>query len=277
MAMTPEEVVFHHLQSNCSAKIVEKFCKEMNFNPPEKKTDDKIVSVNDIVKYFNDSKAKKEVGKSKKRKASESSSSDSDSDEEETFTPKVAKIDLSITECYKCHKTGHMSRECPLNQPQKASDYVPDQEDAKDVECHTCKKTGHFSRNCPDKFSGMSCYNCGNKGHLSRECPDKAGGMKCYNCQKTGHLSRDCKDEAGANSKMLCYKCQEIGHMARDCKNPEKARPDFRGGGVNRPIGRPSRGSGEGARGSWKPKTFGSGSNNMPLGPKKSAEESSAS
>ena len=110
MAMTPEEVVFHHLQSNCSAKIVEKFCKEMNFNPPEKKTADKIVSVNDIVKYFNDSKAKKEVGKSKKRKASESSSSDSDSDEEETFTPKVAKIDLSITECYKCHKTGHMSR-----------------------------------------------------------------------------------------------------------------------------------------------------------------------
>ena len=101
--------------------------------------------------------------------------------------------------------------ECPLNQPQKASDYVPDQEDAKDVECHTCKKTGHFSRNCPDKFSGMSCYNCGNKGHLSRECPDKAGGMKCYNCQKTGHLSRDCKDEAGANSKMLCYRCQEIG------------------------------------------------------------------
>mgnify|MGYP001414848547 CR=1 FL=1 len=27
--------------------------------------------------------------------------------------------------------------------------------------------------------------------------------------------------------------------MARDCKNPEKPRPDFRGGGVNRPIGRP--------------------------------------
>ena len=92
--MTPEEVVFHYLQSNCSAKIVQMFCKEMNFNPPAKKTVDEIVSGNDIVKYSNDSKAKKEVGKSKKRKASESSSSDSDSDEEETFTPKVAKIDL---------------------------------------------------------------------------------------------------------------------------------------------------------------------------------------
>ena len=46
----------------------------------------------------------------KKRKKIESSSESSDSDEEETFTPKKAKIDLSVTECYKCHKTGHMSR-----------------------------------------------------------------------------------------------------------------------------------------------------------------------
>ena len=81
-----------------------------DINIVDEKSEDEIVSVDDIVKYFNDSKAKKEVGKSKKRKASESSGSDSDSDEEETFTPKVAKIDLSITECYKCHKTGHMSR-----------------------------------------------------------------------------------------------------------------------------------------------------------------------
>ena len=87
--MTPE-VVFHYLQSNCSAEIVQMFCKEMNFNPPAKKTVDEI----EIVKYFNDSKAKKEVGKSKKRKTSESSSSDSDSAKEETVTPKVAKIDL---------------------------------------------------------------------------------------------------------------------------------------------------------------------------------------
>merc|ERR1711971_1129452 len=43
--------------------------------------------------------------------------------------------------------------------------------------------------------------------------------------------------------------------------------------GVNRPIGRPSVGSAGGARGSWKPKTFGSGSNSMPLGPKKTAVE----
>ena len=58
MAMTPVEVVFHYLQANCSTKIVQLFCEEMHFNPPAKKTVDEIVSGNDIVKYFDDSKAK---------------------------------------------------------------------------------------------------------------------------------------------------------------------------------------------------------------------------
>jgi len=266
MAVTAEAVVFHHLQANCSAKIVEKFCKEMNFSPPEKKVDENadIVTLDEIVKCLENSSAKQEpeVAK-KKRKAI----SDSDSDEEETFTPKRAKIDLSTIECRKCHKNGHMSRECPLSQLQKETDYVPDESD---VECHNCKKTGHYSRNCPEKLAGMSCYNCGKTGHMSRACPDKASGMKCYNCKESGHLSRDCKVEGGANSKMLCYNCQETGHMARDCKQPSKPRPEFKGGGVNRKSFEP-RGSGK--------KPFisgysGTGTNAQPLGEKKKKEDS---
>ena len=73
---------------------------------------------------------------------------------------------------------------------------------------------------------------------------------------------------------MLCYKCQEIGHMARDCKNESKPRPQFNGGGVNRQPRESPAGSGS-ARGSWKPRNFGTGTNNMPLGPRKKAETSS--
>merc|ERR1711874_39391 len=100
MAVTVEAVVFHHLQTNCSAKIVEKFCKELNFNPPEKKVGehDSIVTIDEIVKYLKNTSAKQEpeVANKKKRKISESDSSSSDSDEE-TFTPKKAKIDLNAT------------------------------------------------------------------------------------------------------------------------------------------------------------------------------------
>ena len=74
------------LQANCSAKIVEKFCKELNFNPYEKKVGENanIVPIEEIIKYLKNSSAKQEpeVANKKKRKISESDSSSSDSDEE---------------------------------------------------------------------------------------------------------------------------------------------------------------------------------------------------
>ena len=83
--------------------------------------------------------------------------------------------------------------------------------------------------------------------------------MKCYNCGNSGHLSRDCKEKNGANSKMQCYNCQSVGHMARDCDKPKVQRQQNgfgRGGGGNK---------------SWKPRTFGTGANDIPIGPKKNA------
>ena len=79
---------------------------------------------------------------------------------------------LAGVECYKCRKTGHMSRECPEMSGNSEA-------------CFKCNEVGHYSRECPNKNAGTSnsmCYNCGKTGHFSRECPEKGGGRKCYNC-----------------------------------------------------------------------------------------------
>lgn len=283
MTISTELLVFQHLKANYSQKIVEKFCQELKFDPPGKENvHSNSVTINEIIKHFhedsssnrkrkNSDKGESELSEEDSESSSELSEEDSESsddDEDETVlketAPKKAKIDLSTTECYKCHKTGHMSRECPQTNESYSKPQDNDYTDGTDFTCYNCNKDGHMSKNCPEKIAGMSCYNCGKSGHLSRNCPDKAGGMQCYNCQGTGHLSRDCTDKNGASSKMLCYNCQTVGHMARDCTKPTVPRQQngySRGGG----------GRGRGI-GSWKPRTFGTGSNSMPIGEKKSSK-----
>ena len=220
VVLTPELLVFQHLKSlNYSDKLLERFCQEVKFSPPEK--DQKCeVSLSEVLQHY---KNVTQESSNKKRKAAEDNGYE-DAEEEEFWTNKKPKMDLSSTECYGCGKTGHMSRECP----DKAAGDVRGGGD-----CFNCGKSGHFSRECTEpkvhrQPSGLSCYNCGKVGHFSRECPDKAGGMKCYNCGKPGHLSKECTETDGANSKMLCYKCNTIGHMARDC---DKARIEKSGFG----------------------------------------------
>merc|ERR1712241_1484458 len=189
VVLTPELLVFQHLKSlNYSDKLLERFCQEAKFSPPEK--DQKCeVSLSEVLQHY---KNVTQESSNKKRKAAEDNGYE-DAEEEEFWTNKKPKMDLSSTECYGCGKTGHMSRECP-------------------------------DKAAGDVRGGGDCFNCGRVGHFSRECPDKAGGMKCYNCGKPGHLSKECTETAGANSKMLCYNCNTIGHMARNCDKPRVER-----------------------------------------------------
>ena len=244
--LTPELLVFHHLKSlNYSDKLVERFCQEIKFSPPEK--DQKCeVSIQEVLQYYKNATQESGSG-DKKRKAEDNGYEDAE--EEEFWANKRPKMDLSSTECYGCGKTGHMSRECP----DKAEGGGGGGGD-----CFNCGKPGHFSRECTEpkvhkQPSGLSCYNCGKVGHFSRECPDKASGMKCYNCGQPGHLSKECTETAGANSKMLCYKCNTIGHMARNCDKPRVERPARGGGGFRQ-----------------QKLHWGSGANSQPLGSKNS-------
>ena len=196
--LTPELLVFQHLKNfNYSYKLVEQFCQEVKFSPPEEKKN--VVSIQEVLQHY---KNVTQESVEKKRKAEDNGDENA---EEELRVNKRHKIFLNSTECYSCGKTGHMSRECP----DKAKG-------GRGGDCFNCGKPGHFSREC----TGLSCYNCGKVGHFSRECPDKASGMKCYNCGQPGHLSKECTETDGANSKMLCYKCNTIGHMARNCDKP---------------------------------------------------------
>jgi len=69
------------------------------------------------------------------------------------FADKCTALAGSTTlTCSKCHKIGHLARDC--------SDTVI---------CSRCDKRGHFARDCSAPATG-ACYNCGEKGHRASEC-----------------------------------------------------------------------------------------------------------
>ena len=61
---------------------------------------------------------------------------------------------------------------------------------------------------------------------------------------------------------MLCYNCNTVGHMARNCDKPStRGQRGSRGGS-----------GGRGGGNNWKPRNWGTGSNDIPLGVRKSKD-----
>lgn len=59
--------------------------------------------------------------------------------------------------------------------------------------CYNCHRSGHISRDCkePKREREQQCYNCGKAGHMAREC-DHANEQKCFTCGTLGHIQKLC-------------------------------------------------------------------------------------
>lgn len=81
----------------------------------------------------------------------------------------------SLPKCYRCHRVGHITRNCQTN-------------NAEDT-CHKCGETGHKRRECQN---GQKCYLCGSDEHKAEtmRCPKYRELVQAWKKEKTERPNR---------------------------------------------------------------------------------------
>lgn len=87
--------------------------------------------------------------------------------------------------CYKCGKSGHFLKDCPL--------FVK----SKTEQCFNCKEYGHIAKNCNKQ---IECHKCHKVGHISANCTST---LCCFRCGRDGHYSSDCYSKIHIDGHLL--------------------------------------------------------------------------
>ncbi|KAH9386970.1 uncharacterized protein NEMAJ01_1866 [Nematocida major] len=116
----------------------------------------------------------------------------------------------SSTICYKCNRSGHISRDCPR----------------KPSTCFICNQTGHVKTNCPEN----TCRICKKSGHRENDCWKSAGGGSQY---KNRHYRAEDRPRREEPKEMPAV--ESAPEKRKNRGNPREERPSEGGKGRNPP------------------------------------------
>lgn len=128
------------------------------------------------------------------------------------------QVDAISGECFNCHKTGHLARNCP-NKNKAAQKPTSDEEKILDNQhikkfCLFCWKNGHVAKDC---FSLKETF-AAKPSELRNHPTNTHNSPKyCSNCKRSGHDTKECRKK-----DKICFTCNKPGHVSTACPNKRK-------------------------------------------------------
>eukprot|EP00096_Caligus_rogercresseyi_P001699 TRINITY_DN12835_c0_g1_i1.p1 TRINITY_DN12835_c0_g1~~TRINITY_DN12835_c0_g1_i1.p1 ORF type:complete len:221 (+),score=48.66 TRINITY_DN12835_c0_g1_i1:38-700(+) len=147
-------------------------------------------------------------------------------------------VDKPLSKVFKTHRLGGVSKieepklferlkkhfssfQCDLDRKQEEENEVPEESKAKKkkIQCHVCQEFGHLSFACPQKSSSsaakadIQCFKCKDYGHISFACPK----TEVAKGNAFGKENKPVPGKGKYGKNLTCYNCNEIGHVSNEC------------------------------------------------------------